>query len=143
MPVNSRLLRKVADAIEEHPERYDQKTWLARQWHRLDHLGDVLAVRRGKFECGATGCIAGHAVVLSRMDPTPYEGPEGLNWRQAGEHALGIPRYLSTWLFDGSRRRRTMPQVLRAIADGERDLTALRKIERQKLAPARRGTVGA
>lgn len=148
MPINEQLFRDIAEAIENRPERYKQGFWLAmpeepadpysyQRYNDLEEVPSVEKVRKGQFNCGAVGCVAGHAVVLSGIPLTDhvFDVPEGsfyfgkVDIADAGQAALGISGYLAEWLFDGQRYEPSMPAVLRAIADGETDLDSLERIE--------------
>lgn len=111
---NSKLLRRIARQIENHPEEYNQDSWFG---------------TTDKTACGTTACIAGWAVTLDR-----YNSVTGLKeaktWWEHNYHkldlldlgakALGLTEY-ERKLFSGiwhPKRGLTVPEALRAFADG-------------------------
>lgn len=134
--MNSELLIKIAESIEQYPERYNQSVWLdvprevrATHTNRSMERPNVEQVRTGQFTCGATACVAGHAVVMSDVDLTPFTRYGEVDIDMAGQNALDIDSDLAFWLFSNYRREATMPAVLRAIAAGETDIHVLERIE--------------
>lgn len=137
---NKQLLLKIANEIEKKPERYNQNEWLTRvvyDNHCATSAFNVEAVRAGKFTCGSKGCVAGHAIVMSKIDLAPYTpdfyggmNPD-VNINAAATAALDISHALAGWLFSGGRREPAMPAILRLIASGVEDLGLLTHIEAQ------------
>ena len=65
MKRNSELLHKVADLIDEHPERYNQHVWAGVP--QGENLILEFGSGRGRDmipDCGTVACIAGHAALL-------------------------------------------------------------------------------
>lgn len=118
---SSERLFVVADALERHPEQWDQSDFIQTgSWDDndgvCDHAGTGVPI-----DCGTRLCTAGWAVVM-----TPKDELEGFHsWEEAGRAALGFDAALGEFLFyqigdnsDGSRAaiRNIMPDVLRALA---------------------------
>ena len=116
---SSERLLAVADALEKHPEQWDQRDFILTEAAGPDLASDYAG--SGIPECGTTLCTGGWAVVLTPKE----ELAEYSSWEDAGAVALGIDTRLAEYLFyqigdpdDGSDAaiRAIMPNVLRALA---------------------------
>lgn len=128
---NSALLMRVADHIEQHPDTYDQRTWIQgdivyeinnRQGSEASSVivackvADKIA-HMDIDQCGTTACVAGWTVLLGAADVDPYSS--GYIADQAAELLFNDPYdEMSSWLFNESRNADTMPFVLRLLAGG-------------------------
>jgi len=114
----ARLLA-VADAIELHPDQWDQATWVGGREGTND---PATWQGHGAPECGTTCCAAGWGVALTPLD---VELPEG--WRDAGAVAYGLEQDLAKAIFAAHYSPASMPDVLRLIAgipEGRRTVRA-------------------
>lgn len=135
--LNRPLLLKLARYIERHPERYDQTQWysdaeLERAGCGQEEEAAIQYIHKPTTVCGTVACVAGHAVVQSGAPLIKVEdawGSAALEWALTAQYKLGLDEDLAEWLFDGDRRQETMPQILRAIANGETNIEDLRGIE--------------
>lgn len=128
MPINAPLLRLIAEAIELHPDNYDQQIWssdadpLVPNRNRLrgvGHQADVdvskLPYYKSPFECTSRCCIAGFALALTPV----ADRPEGMSIPEAAAELLGLSVEARLDLFDEDFRPigMSVAQALRKIAD--------------------------
>ena len=103
------LMRAVADAIEAHPEQYEQEMW-----------STVTA-------CGTAYCVGGWACILAYgasalSDPRGSEYAHGRYIEDEASDLLGLPAEETELLFHSQWEPAewlTVPQALRAIAEGK------------------------
>lgn len=125
----------VADIIENHPDRWDQASWVVDPG---DDDGDEWPEDQVGLDgdtCGTQCCIAGWAVRYTPELP-PYRGmypnaPEYLTkwgWEQAGAYALGLEQKLANVMFFTDWGQELTVKALRALAEmpeGQRTLENL------------------
>lgn len=109
-------LRAVADIIEAHPERHDQRNWSTVQGATPRTLQGRVGLVEDETQCGTTCCAAGWAVVLTPADVSLEDG-----WRAAGADALGLNLVLADAVFTSPRlsadhRRPHLVALLRWLA---------------------------
>ena len=126
--MNTDLLRRIADAIEAEPHRFDFSDWY--HWSTAPDDAEVLneaeAFARG--ECGTTACIAGWAVYLKGETPKYW----------AVEHRAQALLDLTTdeaktlffapsdfWASGSDISAAEAARTLRGLADGALSLTAV------------------
>lgn len=117
---NADRLRKLADVIEEHPDRFDMSTWFElgdpdpdRLFSPLNGVMDVDMLAEN-LVCGTTACVAGWACALWPSEVQPEKG-----FSRNGAMILGIDSELeSDMLFTMAGDAPRMAGVLRAVADG-------------------------
>lgn len=113
--MNKERLAKVADIIEENPENFDMKWWIA-FYHEPSEYSDVpvwdadstvKAVQTHGTECGTTMCIAGWACHLWGADSEePYVD-------DAAREILGLSESEARELFDGMQGNEHALHLLR------------------------------
>ena len=116
MSRNIEMFDRVADAIEAHPEKYDQTTF------------------GRKTECGTAYCVAGWTAYLDGWKPSTSgdffcvtKGDHRRSVIGVAHKLLGLVSYESADLFDSNwcppwqRERMTVPEALRKIGRGELD----------------------
>lgn len=129
--MNKKLLRKVADWIETHPERYDQNVYFEDRdggdYGPELGLADVEPKKARKTTCNTVGCVAGWSWVLASDEERElalddYEADTGranlFDWESGARKVLRLPSKAATWLFSEYRDEETMPETLRSIAEG-------------------------
>lgn len=122
----ARLLA-VADLLEEHPEQWDQHTYIG----PADRYFPPKAVAGVGHQCGTAVCIAGWAVRLTPQSQLPSPPEEFREWWNTGRMVLGLEEDLANRLFDANATqsfgRKRLLHALRVIADiphGKRTLEA-------------------
>ena len=111
MERNEELFRQVADAIEEHPESYDQTSYIA------------------KTKCGTVACIAGWATTLVKFNGNALAAHEWHYDRDTGvdelhdcaSAALGLMDDEASELFNETWHPHdglSVPDALRKIGEG-------------------------
>lgn len=143
---NGRLFHKLADALLEHPETYDQGTWGFTRYldpgSHVTELNEFDADELAPFnkDCKTHACIAGHAAVLAGWEPrmeTYYYGHSGVSGVQldfgnvskgkvrnapvwdAAQVALGLTELEAEVLFDtGWRPKFKVWTAMRKLGDG-------------------------
>lgn len=117
---------QLADAVHtlilRHPERHNQRVWLAR-------------TTPSATLCASTGCVAGWAAVLGYPKLKPawygcyetdwvwiYDDAEGRSIKDAAREALELPAGWADWLFDGNRSRHEVLRGLLRLSRGQNPL---------------------
>lgn len=115
--MNIELLNKIIEHIEEEPRRFNMETWYTDASDIVKGTADIYDISEGEMlfgededgyenvpPCGAVGCLAGTACILSgRVKPigepvviegrtvVSYEEPiNGKGWFEEGRDALGL-----------------------------------------------------
>ena len=119
---NAELINKVADAIEAHPDRYDQEVWTSDgRWKSLD-----------VHTCGTAFCIAGWAVAVDHWETGAWGRVHSDETDQVARQLMGLtPReghflFGPEWLPNADMaeldephlRAKHVANALRDIADG-------------------------
>ena len=105
MDRNTDLFFEVAEAIEKHPQRYDQRSCY------------------GNNECGTTACIAGWTLALTEHqgDLTAADRAYDSEIFSPAGDALGLSEYEAEHLFDAWWKPHdglSVPDALRKIGEG-------------------------
>lgn len=76
--MNTKLIKQIEQAILAEPRRLEMKTWI----NRCDRVAP----------CGTAACIAGYAVILSRMEKGKgwYEAAQQISTRHCGLEAAEL-----------------------------------------------------
>jgi hypothetical protein len=126
----AQVAARVAEIIRDHPESYDQDTWL--ETTRAT-TGAMLAELEAVGECDTEACVAGWAAILV-TDPytTPGEKecgfihkmilPDGkpASIRSIAQQALDLNDFEAGYLFDAARARVEVTTFLDELAAGRR-----------------------
>ncbi len=95
--VNTKLLRRILEQIESHPETWNQETW-----HSYGNWNPVT-----EKSCGTAHCVAGWAeIICGEYDEKTGERSnrlEIMGHEIVGSLLLGLSRTEGKYLFDSSR----------------------------------------
>lgn len=126
--MNTELIEKVERRIREKPEAYNQSFYFDLHRFDLPEVARAEGAEEGGWVCGATACVAGHAVMLSGRVQEFTNADGEVDWEGGGEEVLGIDHEVAQWLFDSERFEATMLDVLFALRHGA-SLGTLQSIE--------------
>lgn len=110
-PLNEKLIACVLEHIKQHPEEWEQGTWL-----------DINGCRQDNW-CGTVGCFAGWAVALST--PESQWPPDTYYIRDRAAELLGITPNEAMLLFRASNTMGRLREYLnqfrkaRQVPDGQ------------------------
>ena len=139
-PAPHKVAQIVLERIENFPETYHQPEWTGEREQKhgtgtVASSGDGFTVGslgggEGKFgasdwsDCGATGCVAGHAsAVAVELGLVPdYLQTQALRIPRTAERALGLTPEESSWLFHSRRTESEVKSALASIANSKRVL---------------------
>lgn len=134
--MNRELMLKVADVIEEYPEKYDQGCWIGNK--AGDYYGPSPKPTKADYHrCGTVCCIAGHAVMQGILAGTRPEMPKYywrselyFNWQEEAAKDLGISDGIAGRLFDADFEPTIpVPEFLRKLADADTEERQLKILE--------------
>lgn len=133
MTLNTELLNRTNDLVQDHPELHDQSQWstgsFIPSWQLVTEA-DLVADPAAHAECGSTGCFAGWAAVLGgwhQLRGNCYtlvvdETGTVRDMRSAAIEALGIGERQAEALFCAYNSRATIDEMVA-------DLTANPNVE--------------
>lgn len=114
---NTALFDRIADAIEAHPEQYDQNVWVyvEEDWKDGDDRFQLLLENR----CGTRACVAGWAIALGRSGRPATELVGDMEDQAASLLGLteeeGESLFMAYW---DAPSGETVPEALRRIGRG-------------------------
>jgi hypothetical protein len=125
--MNADMLRRVASAIDQNPDNYNQSLWLDDENGLGTETDSLLRLSEGV--CGTQGCIAGWAVAIRYASVDPEDPGDDFRDRwlatpafeQAASQIFDLPIAEADMLFDPMWRPRsdlTVSDALRTLADG-------------------------
>lgn len=125
--MNRELMLKVADVIEKHPEKYEQRYWLRDTSFAVGPLPNL--TKADYSRCGTVCCIAGHAVMQGIVAGTRPEIPDMykpgsgfFDWTEEAAKDLGISEEVADILFAADLEPSIpVPELLRKLADADTD----------------------